>query len=491
MTNKLIKISGILGVILGIAAVSSVSMYPAKPLLNGFIAVLSLIFLLVFFIFHYESFKAFSKKRSTQLGLNSIMMIVFFIFIIVVLNLISRQYYGRHDMSSTSKFSLAPQTMNVVRDLKSEITVTVFGQESSPTFMRAMELLEGYRYLNRSFIYSIVDLDRTPLLAKQYGITQYDSIVVTAEGKTVLTQGISEEALTNAIIRATREGKNKVYFIAGHGEKDPKDSGRGGMSKAAQRLLAIGYDVSPLTLSSMESVPDAAEVLIIAGPSERFSASDIRKLQTFLSEGGRVLAMFDPGYDASDIISATGMMVRNAVIIDKKSNLGGKDENIPLVAEYPDTPVTRDFKLTTVFPGAAPLEIGGRGMDYDYLSIITSSPESMLIENNKISPEKGGHIIAASAGTKHGKDVVLLYGDSDFASNAFFDAVGNGNLFINSVNWLAEEGDLISIMPRKDDFVPLYLTSEQAGIISYISAGAIPLSIFGAGIFIWWRRKRF
>lgn len=490
MNNKLIKLSGMLGFIIGVLALITGYVYPARTLMNAFIACLSFVLLLVFFIFHFESFRAFSRKRSTQFGLNSIMMVVLFIFIAVVINLIARQFYARMDMSSTSKYSLAPQTVDVVRNLGSEVRIIVFGREGSQSFTRAVELLEGYRYLNRNVVYSVVDLDREPLLAKEYGVSQYDSVVVRAEGAPMTAIGIGEETLTNAIIRATRKKKEKIYFIRGHGERDIQDTGRGGMSKALQKLASIGYEVSQHTLSSAAEVPKDADLLIIAGPSQMFSPDDIQKVREYINGGGRILAMFDPGYDSFDITSITGMKVLNAEVIDSSSNLGGRDEKVPLVSSYPDTPVTRDFRLTTVFPGVAPIETGGLEMAYDYLNIVITSPGSRVVENGRVSSGSEGYVIAASAGTRQGRDVVMVYGDSDFASNAFFDVVGNGNLFMNSVNWVAEEGQLVSVVPRKDDFVPLYLTPEQGRGVLYTAVAIIPFSILGSGMFIWWRRSR-
>lgn len=487
----MVNISGILGIIFGGVSAVVFVLYPERTFISAVPAVLSLCLLLVFFIVHYESFRAFSRRRSTQFGLNSIMMIVLFIFIIVVLNLIARLYYARTDMSSTSRYSLAPQTENVVSALRSGVRVTVFGQEGSPAFRKAEDLLEGYRYLNRNLVYSVVDLDREPLLAKQYGVNRYDSIIIEAERERVLVEGVSEETITNGIIRATREKKDRILFIAGHGERSISDTGRGGIAKAYQRLVALGYEVTQFTLSSTGGVPGDTALLVIAGPSEAFSGDDVEKVHRYMAGGGRLLGLFDPGYDTMDITGIAGMRAIDAFITDPSSNLGGKDEKIPLVTDYPDSPVTRDFKLTTVYPGVAPLATGGLPERYDYLNVVVSSPGSMVTQNGRTIPAKDDdHVIAAIAGSRQGKDIFIVFGDSDFASNAFFDVVGNGNMFLNCVNWAAGEGELVSIAPRKDDFVPLYLTPEQGRSILYVSVAGIPLCIFAAGLFVWWRRRR-
>ena len=84
----------------------------------------------------------------------------------------------------------------------------------------------------------------------------------------------------------------------------------------------------------------------------------------------------------------------------------------------------------------------------------------------------------------------MVFGDSDFASNAFFDVAGNGNLILNCINWLVEQRDLVSLTPRIDDFLPLYLTPEQARALFYLCVIGIPLSVLAAGLFTWVRRRR-
>lgn len=490
MNNILIKLSGILGIIFGLIALIIAFVFPSKNLLIALLTTISLILLIICFIFYFEPFKAFSKKRSTQLGLNSILMIALFLFIAIILNLMARQYYLRIDLSSTSSYSLAPQTVDVIKNLDSKVTITVFTQHGSPSFKKAEQILEGYRYLNRNIIYSVLDLDRNPLLARELGVSSYDSVVVKGEGSSVVAHGISEETITNAIIKATRKLSKKIYFVTGHGERDIYDGGRFGMSKTLEKLLSLGYEVYTLNLSSVDAMPDDVDILIIAGPKERFDNEEVAILEDYMARGGKIIALFDPGYDSSLISGRAGIRLGGGMVIDPSLNLGGRDKKIPLVMRYPETPITRDFKLTTVYPGVAPLEVGGLERIYEYFSFVTTSTESKLMKADKIIDEEGGYVIAAVAGSKEGKDIIMVFGDSDFVSNAFFDVMGNGNLFINSINWVADQGELISIAPRKDEFIPLYLTPKQSKAIMYISVIIIPFFVFGSGSFMWWRRRR-
>src|SRR5210317_1022115 len=146
MINKAV---GILGLILGIAALVVGSLYPAKTVVIGVLALAGTVLLSVFFISHFETLKAYSKKRSSHLKLNTLLMVVFFVFIIVLLNLIIRQYYFRYDMTSVGKFSLSYQGETVAKVIESDVRIDYFGIDGNNDFKRAEELLEAFRYLNK------------------------------------------------------------------------------------------------------------------------------------------------------------------------------------------------------------------------------------------------------------------------------------------------------------------------------------------------------
>ena len=67
---------GVIGVILGIGGLIAYSLDPGKMWLVTVLESLALVSLVVFFVTHYETVKTFSTRRSTRLGMNSIVMVV-------------------------------------------------------------------------------------------------------------------------------------------------------------------------------------------------------------------------------------------------------------------------------------------------------------------------------------------------------------------------------------------------------------------------------
>jgi ABC-type uncharacterized transport system involved in gliding motility auxiliary subunit len=84
---------------------------------------------------------------------------------------------------------------------------------------------------------------------------------------------------------------------------------------------------------------------------------------------------------------------------------------------------------------------------------------------------------------------LVVFGDSDFVTNTYISFSGNRDLFLNCINWLAEEEELISIRPRGEEHRPIHLTQRGSRSVFYISLLAIPIGVLGSGIGVWWKRR--
>jgi ABC-type uncharacterized transport system involved in gliding motility auxiliary subunit len=84
---------------------------------------------------------------------------------------------------------------------------------------------------------------------------------------------------------------------------------------------------------------------------------------------------------------------------------------------------------------------------------------------------------------------VMVFGDSDFASNNVGGVPGNLNLFGNAVNWLAQQEDLISIRPKEAGDRRITLTSNQLYWMQWLTIVLIPAAVLVVGVAAWWRRR--
>ena len=111
------------------------------------------------------------------------------------------------------------------------------------------------------------------------------------------------------------------------------------------------------------------------------------------------------------------------------------------------------------------------------------TPEKKEEEAKGAKPEEKKE---ETAPKKQGR--LAVFGDSDFASNRYCSLSGNENLFLNTVNWLTEEADLISIQAKTSSPRTIHMTPAQGRMLFFISLVILPLIVLVAGILVWVRR---
>jgi ABC-type uncharacterized transport system involved in gliding motility auxiliary subunit len=91
----------------------------------------------------------------------------------------------------------------------------------------------------------------------------------------------------------------------------------------------------------------------------------------------------------------------------------------------------------------------------------------------------------STAGTR-----LVLFGDSDFLTNGYFNASGNSDLALSAIAWLAEQEELVSIRPKTSLPRIVILSPQQVRYYFWSIVAFAPVTIAVVGIGIWWRRKK-
>ncbi|MGD8309889.1 MAG: ABC transporter, partial [Chromatiales bacterium] len=84
----------------------------------------------------------------------------------------------------------------------------------------------------------------------------------------------------------------------------------------------------------------------------------------------------------------------------------------------------------------------------------------------------------------------LVLGDGDFLSNAFLGNVGNLDLGLNLVRWVAGEDQLLDIPAKTARDLDLQLSRIALAVIGFGFLLVLPLGFAAAGATVWWRRRR-
>ena len=468
-------------------------------------------------------------------------MVAAFTGIVVFVNFISFHNVARADLTASKQFSLALQTAQVLENLNQNVHAVAFfvpeRQDQAANQQLADDLMfEFERRSSRMFTYEFIDPESDPSRAELYELSQFPSIVFQAEdsGQAVVLNvpPLSEQDLTSMLLIVTGEQQKKVYFVTGHGEKDainPDPEDGQGFAFAARGVLADSYTVDTLNLAQVGVIPEDAAVLVFPGPSRNMSIQEFDSYDAWLKNGGRAIFLVDPPAPNSvrTLLEPWGIAVGDSTIVDPGSSLFG-DIRSPLIqsGHYNlQTNITRDLD-TVLLPQSTPIEINVEPekvppwVEYiplarsTVLSWKTNSPESETFNpaaGDQIGPYNLGVVVHACGivgeeidtvlrvagrsrecvseeGTR-GPTTLAIFGDSDFAGNRYAPYSTNLDFFLNAVNYVAEDYDLISIRPKPFAFRELVVTSQEFDFIRFSSWFLLPAAIGMASIAVWWRRR--
>ena len=498
---------GILGILLGIGGMVAYSLRPdwlwAVTISEG----LALACLVSFFVLHFEAVKAFSGRRSTKMGLNSVLLIILFTSILVILNFLAARHSIRWDLSENQNFTLAPQTYRVLRTLPRDVKITVFTREKDPGYQAFKERLESYRQASSKLSVEFIDPEKQPKMAQTYGIFRTDTAIFESNGQTIRVTSPSEIELTGALLRISKDSKKRIVFVEGHSELNVEDKDRNGLFIAKEALIRQGYDVGTVSLLKEATVPDHTSVLVLAGPRRSVIKEEQDRIHAYIEKGGHLLVLADPdtqtGLEA--LLAPWGLGLGPGVLVDLQDRLAQGDLTALLVRTFTEHEITQDLASAVLLPLSRHITFDEQtGKDWDFVPLARTSPNSWAETNmqgrvvslSEKEDVKGPLPMAAALSPKKAPEegkphpAIVVIGNSTFASNAFFNFPGNSDFFLHTISWLAEERDLISIAPREPALHPFTPNPTQERALIYIQIVLLPLMTFLTGLIVWRKRRR-
>lgn len=459
--------------------------------------------LLLSLIVNFAEIKAVWSRRSTKLGANTVTMTLAVIAILGLLNFLGYRHSKRFDLSEEKLYSLSDQTKQILSNLKQDVKIMHFDKQDDPVLR---ERVQEYKALSRRISYEFVDPQEKPDVAQQHKITSFNQTIVVAGDRIERTEGIEEQDITNAILKATRNQTKIVYFVEGHQEKSLTDSSGEGYRAIENALKNENYEVKSVNLVTTNQVPSDASVLVVAGPKQGLFPQEASMIAKYLDEGGKVMLLVDPDTkpQLDEIFKKWGVEVGDNTIIDVSGvgRLFGTGPAVPMVSQYGSHQITRNFQGTmTFFPLARSVKRAADApSDVMITELLNTSAQSWAetdltlggqVEFTEGKDTKGpislGIVADKKVGQKQARLVVI--GDSDFATDRYVGMQRNGDLFLNSINWLAGDEDLISVRPKEAKDRRVTLTQTQQNLLAFFNYIFLPLLVLGAGVSVWWRRR--
>ncbi len=484
------------------------------------LAVVGLINTIFFVVVKGPKLKRGLSSRSALYGANTVILTAIFMGILIFVNLLAFRHKHRFDFTEGGYFTLAPQTKKLVSSLPREVKLTAFFQTESPEKIAFTNLIAGYLEETDKIKLQYVDPDKNPAVTKQYGVTTYGTVAMESGVKETKIQNTSEESITNALLKVTRDEQKLIYFLEGHNESKISNDDNMGYSTAKKNLEQDGFIVKPLLLLQSGEVPKDASVLVVPGPKKPLQDEEKEILENYLNSGGAIFMLIDPESSSGmeTFLKKWGIELGDNIVIDPMSRLFGGDFAAPVVNQYTVHEITSNFVLATIFPiirsvhgvpaaGITTTELlktsanswaesnfNSGAVEYDEDKDI-KGPISVSVIATKVMGEANPEISdtpRSDAEPERNKPsaTLLVVGDSDFSNNRYTNFSGNGDFFLNAVSWLAEEEQLISIRPKERKNTPIQITQPMGSAIFIMGILVLPGLIAAMGIRVWWRRRQ-
>ena len=473
--------------------------------------------LAVFVVLDPEAIRKVLTGRQARYGSNAFILTVAFLGILVVINYLAYKYPKQKDLTADQSNTLAKETQDVLKSLPGSVTAEAF-YSTDPNVASSKEttkvLLDKYVYESAGkFQYKFIDPNKDPVAAQDAGFTKDGSVILFMGSSKQPVTSVSETEITGAMVRLMNPGTHVVYFLTGHGEFSVDGSGDQSYATLKSALTSKNYTVSALNLLSTNKIPADASVIVIAGPQKPLADSEVSLLEAYMKNGGSMVVMEEPTLvtqfgDSPDplanyLAQTIGIILGNDIVVDLQAAQSIQQPFIAIANQYAQHAITQKMNgMTTLFPTARSITVDDSvGTDYTKTNLIMTTDQSWgetdiaSVKNNTYKPDQGvdifGPLTIAVAAQGQGNSRLVVFGDSDFALNAYYNDYGNGDMIVNSIDWAANVESIINLTPKNT--VQRYLVQPQSytrGLILMGSLIILPGLVLVAGVGSWINRRR-
>jgi|CXWL01.1.fsa_nt_gi hypothetical protein len=399
--------------------------------------------------------------------------------------------------------------------------------------VEAQSLVDKYQVSSLDVVVFDAGADRR--VVEETDLADFDYSAAQMGGQPTLTSFKGEQKFTAALLELTDNAKPKVLFTKGHEERSIDDPNGPGLSGAREILGRDNFTLEEWASLGQAEVPAGTNLVVIAGPRLGFTAPELEVLGRYVDHGGRLLVMLDPTLQGAGLVPTGleawlanyGVEIGQDIIVDPSNPLPFFSADTLFAQSFGSHMITKSLSAASapvIFALARSVRAGGQapaGLERTELVKTTDQgwgetnlgaldkvakdaqdvpgPVSIAVA---VAPEEVAKPSAddedpaakpaadPAAPAKSAVGRIVVFGDSDFASNSQIQNVGNPTILANSVNWLVERESLIGIAPKAPEQVRLSLTAAQLRTIYLLVLALLPALAVTAGILVWVRRRR-
>ena len=496
------------------AAVASITLYILQREWNLPLQVslgLIVIGLALFAVLDPENVRQALSGRKARYGSNAVILAIAFIGILVVVNYFAYTNDKRWDLTEDKENTLAQETLDVLQQLPEPVVANAFFSPSIST-ETADSLLDQYAHQSYGkFSYKFIDPVSDPVAANDANITRDGTIVLEMGEVRQSIETVTEEEITSGLVRLMNPGNNIIYFLTGHGEFNLEGGGDDTLTQLKSELDNKNYSVQSLNLLSTNLIPDDADLIVIAGPLVSLADNEITLLGEYQKNGGSLVVMEEPVLltqigDGADLLADYlsqdwGVVLGRDIVVDLKT----EQAFLAYANQYGTHAITQKMRnIATAFPTARSVTVTdaiGSGVSQ---TLLIFTADQSWAETDLAGLQAGGSIqadngidlmgpvsMAAIAENFNSGARLVVFGDADFATNAFITAYGNTDMIVNSIDWAAGQEDLISLTAKPATQRVLAIPNTfTLGLLFLGSMILIPGIVLAGGVTAWIIRRR-
>jgi ABC-type uncharacterized transport system involved in gliding motility auxiliary subunit len=452
-----------------------------------------------------------NSKSILQLKIQKIIFLVLFAGVIAASGWLTNFYSMQLDLTANKRHSLSQTSIDLLQALKGDITLHAYTTDDV-TRTAIDEIIARYQREKDNFYVKHLHPDINIAEAEQDGIVMNKpfAFVVHYGNRMEHIESLSEQSISNALLRLSHANNQPIVFLSGHGERTISSDNPLDYNTLISQLADMGLSTQTVNLLE-QSLPAETRTVVIAAPKHPYLQGELEQISRFLDNGGNLLWLTEPGdlQGLEPLATSFGIQMQQGVVIDNNSDLRRTlniqhPAFIPVTEYYPHE-ITQTIRYNTLFPtarGISPLThdaIVNRWKPYALFgSLAKSWSESESLDQDSVSfdSESGdiaGPITIAVALVRDdptgAEQRVIITGDSDFLSDRYIGAGANLNLGLNMINWLVSDNQTIAIEPLSSPDTSLVLSDTELAIIAFGFFLVIPVGLIATGFIVWHRRK--
>jgi ABC-type uncharacterized transport system involved in gliding motility auxiliary subunit len=449
-----------------------------------------------------------TRRSRLLLRLQAFAFAILFIGIIGMLAWLSTQYVYQADWTTGARNTVSDDTRRLLDTMQHPVSISAFVRDDDMIRDQITSLVGSYQRFKDDITLEFINPDREPARVRELGIASGGEIIIRYLDRSENIQTLSEQQLSNALLRLTRQDERWIVFLTGHGERQPAGETNHGLGIFTRELERKGLNVQTVNLVEAE-IPSNTNLLVLASPRVDLLPGEVDKLARYLEQGGNLLWLAEPGglHGLEPLAEQLDISLLPGMVVDASSQMFGvENPTFVVVAGYPRHEITREMSTVTVYPEAAALEINDSGT-WDIIPLLSTLERAWTelgeiageIQFDSDTDERSGPLDIGMALTRTRTDEsdaslpmqrVVIIGDGDFLSNTYLGNAGNLGLGLNIVQWLSHDDASLNISIKSAPDTSLVLGKVAQAVIGLGFLLGLPLLLLVTGILIWLLRRR-